>query len=109
MFIILGAYQWMSSGGDKTNLQAARDKVINALIALIILLSVFAILNLVGQVFGINLTSFSIPTIGGDGGWTGGGGGPSGGYSCVNVGGNQECVSDPDSSMGWQECVNTCF
>ncbi|MBU0570385.1 pilin, partial [Patescibacteria group bacterium] len=56
---ILGAIKWMTAGGDKANVQIAREKVTQALVGLSILLSIFVILNLVGYFFNIeSLRSF---------------------------------------------------
>jgi hypothetical protein len=77
--LLIGAIQWITSGGDKAAIEAARGKVISGLVGIVILFSLFAILALVGDFFGINLTIFdlsvlrvgSIPS-----GGSGGSGGP---------------------------------
>ena len=61
--LIIGAYRWMSGGRDKGYLQEARERVFNAVVALVILFSVFAIMNLIGELFGINLVQLKVPTI----------------------------------------------
>lgn len=53
--MMIGAIQWITSGGDKAGLEAARGKLANALIGIIILLSIFAIMKFVGDFIGINL------------------------------------------------------
>lgn len=61
MFMLLwGGIQWITSGGDKTNYEAARQKITNALIGLLVLFSFFAILNLVECFFGIGLRRITI-------------------------------------------------
>ncbi|HUW21183.1 MAG TPA: hypothetical protein VMW41_00810 [Candidatus Bathyarchaeia archaeon] len=60
---ILGAYRWISGGHDKSYIQEARDRVSHAIIGLVILFSVFAIIRLIGDIFGLNLMKLSIPTI----------------------------------------------
>lgn len=61
MFILLlGGIQWITSGGDKVNYEAARQKITNALVGLLILFSFFAILNLVECFFGIGLRRITI-------------------------------------------------
>jgi len=56
LFIMLiGAIQWITSGGDKAALEGARGKITNAIIGIIILFSVFAILKIVEDFFGINI------------------------------------------------------
>ena len=58
--LLLGAVQWISSGGDKGAVEAARGKITNALIGLVVLFSLYAIITLVGRFFGVNLTFFNL-------------------------------------------------
>lgn len=61
--IMLGGIQWITSGGDKTSVEAARGRVTSAVIGLVILLSVFAIVIAVEYFFSVNLTSFNLEDI----------------------------------------------
>lgn len=63
--LIIGAIQWISSGGDKQTVETARGKVTNAIIGLIILFAVFAILQLINTFFKIQILNFTLPTLGG--------------------------------------------
>jgi len=58
--IILGAIQWMSSSGDKQALEGAKGRISNALVGLVILLSVFAIVKLIEYFFGISILTLDI-------------------------------------------------
>lgn len=58
--IILGAIAWISSGGDKTAIENARNKITNALIGIFILFSVFALFAIVETFFGVNILSIDI-------------------------------------------------
>jgi len=58
--LILGAIQWISSGGDKQALEGARGRVTNAIIGLVILFSLFAVLNLIQTFFGISIMTLDI-------------------------------------------------
>ncbi len=62
MFII-GGIRWITSGGDKAAMEGSHSQVTNALIGLAILLSAFAIIQLIGSIFGISLTEIKLPTI----------------------------------------------
>ena len=63
-FILLsGAIRWITAGGDKTNIESARKTIANALIGLVILLSIFAIISLIGEIFGVTLLKIKIPTL----------------------------------------------
>lgn len=58
--LIMGAIQWISSGGDKEGLSSARGKITNAIIGIIILFSVFAIINLIEIFFNIKILTLDI-------------------------------------------------
>lgn len=57
---ISGAVSWISAGGDKGKVEAAKDKVTKGLIGLVIMLFVFAIVNVIGCVIGINILEAEI-------------------------------------------------
>lgn len=61
--LITGAIQWISSGGDKQAVEAARGKVSNALIGLVILFAVFAIIQLLNTFFDIHLLQLTLPKL----------------------------------------------
>lgn len=58
--MIIGAIQWVSSGGDKAAIESARGKITNALVGVVILFSLFAVLKLIGDFFGINIMSLDL-------------------------------------------------
>jgi hypothetical protein len=58
--LITGAIQWVSSGGDKQALEVAKGKITNALIGIVILFSIFAIINLIERFFGIPILTLDI-------------------------------------------------
>ena len=58
--MIIGAIQWISSGGDKTAIEGARGKIVNALVGFVILLSLFALLKVIEGFFGIDILILDI-------------------------------------------------
>lgn len=52
---IIGGYQWIASGGDKNNLEQARDKIINSIIGLIIVVVAWIIVGLIGKLLGLDI------------------------------------------------------
>lgn len=58
--LLIGAIQWITSGGDKAAAEAARGKITNAIVGLVILLSLFAIIQLLETFFGISLMQLDI-------------------------------------------------
>jgi hypothetical protein len=60
VFMILwGAWDWIVSGGEKDKVAAARNKITNAIIGMIILAVSFAIIGVLGQFLGFEF--FKIP------------------------------------------------
>ena len=67
VYLLLGAFNWITSGGDKAKLESARDMITQAIVGIIIVAAAWAIMKLVGQFVGIDLGTDSIklpiPTI----------------------------------------------
>lgn len=63
IYLITGAFHWITSGGDKASLESARNKIIHALVGLVIVAAAWAIMTLVAQFFGLDFTSLPIPSI----------------------------------------------
>lgn len=59
-FLILGGIQWITSGGDKAGMEAARNKITHAIVGLIIVASAWAIMMLVQNFLGISIIGGSI-------------------------------------------------
>lgn len=64
IFFMTGAIHWITSGGDKANLENARNKIIHALVGLIVIASAWAIMLVVGDFFGLDFKRLPIPSIG---------------------------------------------
>jgi len=66
LFLILGGIQWITSGGDKAGMEAARNRITAAIVGLIIVAAAWAVMILVGQFIGFDLLKsggIKIPTI----------------------------------------------
>lgn len=63
-YLVFGGVQWITSGGDKASLEAARNKIIHALVGLVIVASTWAVITLVAEFFGLKFEKLPIPTIG---------------------------------------------
>lgn len=61
--LILGAYKWLTSSGDKTKLETAREQIVQALVGLLLLASIWAVITLVTTFLGIQFPIFKLPTI----------------------------------------------
>lgn len=53
--ITIGGFNWLTSGGDKNNLENARNRITHAFIGLIIVVAGWGILALAGQFFGYDI------------------------------------------------------
>ena len=78
--LLIGGIQYTTSGGDKAASEAARGRITNAIIGIVIMLSIFALISLVELFFGTNLLriDFGPLHIGGSSGGSGSGSGGGG-------------------------------
>lgn len=62
--LITGGIKWITSNGDEKKLATARSQITNALVGLFLILSSYAILNLIELLFGIKiLDGLHIPSL----------------------------------------------
>jgi hypothetical protein len=61
--LIIGAIQWISSGGDKQALEGARTRISNALIGIVILFATFAIIRVLEFFFKISILSLDLSVL----------------------------------------------
>lgn len=61
VMLIWGAFEWITSGGDKESVGKARNRIINALIGLAVLAVAFALARVGAQFLGINLLELPVP------------------------------------------------
>lgn len=63
VMLVWGAFEWITSGGDKDHVASARNRIVNALIGLAVLSVTFALAKAFGQFLGFDITqSIPIPT-----------------------------------------------
>lgn len=55
IFLIYGGIMWITSGGDKSKISAARSRLTFAIIGLVVALGSFFIVNVIGYIFNIKL------------------------------------------------------
>ncbi len=60
--LIWGAFEWITSGGDKEAVGKARNRIINALIGLAVLAVAFALFQVASQFLGFDILNVNIPT-----------------------------------------------
>lgn len=52
---LTAGYLWINSGGDKHNLEIARDRILNNIIGLIVVIATWVIMGVVGKIFGLDI------------------------------------------------------
>jgi len=60
--LVLGGVRWITSRGDKAEVEGARNQITHALIGLVIIFVAWAIIQLVGTLFDVNLLQLTLPT-----------------------------------------------
>lgn len=62
LYLVWGGIEWLTSGGDKSKYEAARDRITAALIGLAIVSAAWAVMQLVSFFFGIDITNLKFPS-----------------------------------------------
>lgn len=62
LYLVLGGLQWITSGGDKAGMEAARNKITQAIVGLVIVAAAYAVMLLITQFLGLELGDLSLPT-----------------------------------------------
>ena len=62
IYLVIGGIQWLTSGGDKATVAAAKGRLTNAFIGLIIIVLVLVIINLINAIFGLDILHPTLPT-----------------------------------------------
>lgn len=63
IFLIIGAFQWIMSGGDKEAVGKARQRITHALIGLAILVLAFVIAQVIQSILGVNILNVDLPRL----------------------------------------------
>lgn len=62
IYLTMGGIQWLTSGGEKTAVAAARDRMTAAFIGLMIIVFVIVVINLINYIFGLDILHPTLPT-----------------------------------------------
>lgn len=63
-FLVYGGIKWITSGGDKGKVEAARGTIVAALVGLVLVFLSYFVINLVAQFFGLGgLNNFILPVL----------------------------------------------
>jgi hypothetical protein len=62
-YLVWGGIQWITAGGDKANIEAARGRISNALVGMAVIAAAWAVMQLVQYLFGFSvLGGVTFPT-----------------------------------------------
>ena len=61
--LLMGGIQWITAGGDKDAIEKSKRRVVNSLIGLTIVFSVYVVVLIIETLFGVNIRQFNIPNI----------------------------------------------
>lgn len=62
-FLVYGGIKWITSGGDKTAVEGARNTIVAAIVGLVIVFLSYFILNIILGFFGLELGKLELPTV----------------------------------------------
>jgi hypothetical protein len=65
IFLLIGGISWITSNGEKSQLESARNKITHALIGLIIVAAGYSVFTLAGKFIGVDPKKITIPTFDG--------------------------------------------
>ncbi len=64
IYLITGGIAWLTSEGDKSKLESARNRITNAIIGIVIVAASWALFTLAGQFIGIQVGQIPFPVMG---------------------------------------------
>lgn len=62
IYLVFGAFEWITAGGDKEKVKQARQRIMNGIIGMAILTASFAIMTFLKVLFGFDLLNIVWPT-----------------------------------------------
>jgi len=57
LYFIMGAFRWVTAGGDIKHIEAARGQILNALIGFVLVVIGWFFVRLIGQIMGIDIVN----------------------------------------------------
>lgn len=63
LYLLYGGVKWITSKGEKTEIESARNHIVAALVGLVIVILAIFLVSIVLGAFGINWTDLKIPKI----------------------------------------------
>jgi len=63
VFLVIGGLKWITSGGDKSAVESARNTIIAAIIGLVIAFLAYLIINIVLGLLGLSFSTLVLPQL----------------------------------------------
>ncbi len=63
LYLVFGAFRWLTAGDNKGQVESARSTITQALIGIVLLASIFAIGRIVGTLLGLQCNGLSFPDV----------------------------------------------
>lgn len=63
LYLLWGGIQWITAGGDKDGIEKGRRKIIQAMVGLGIVFSVYVVVAIINTVFDLDIMQFTIPRL----------------------------------------------
>ena len=63
VYLVWGGIQWMTSGGEKSAVASARERISAAFVGLLIVLAAWAVVTLLEYLFGFSILKFEFPKL----------------------------------------------
>lgn len=55
LFFVLGAYGWITAGGDAGKVDSSRNQMVNGVIGLVVVIMAYGLIGLIGSILGLDL------------------------------------------------------
>lgn len=55
VYFVMAAFSWITAGGDSGKLSTARDKMVQGVLGLIIIIAAYSLIGLIGGIIGLDL------------------------------------------------------
>jgi hypothetical protein len=55
VYFFLGAFEWITSGGDSGKVEQARNKILHATLGLIVMVVAYSVIGIIGKLIGLDL------------------------------------------------------
>lgn len=55
VYFFMGAFSWVTSGGDKGKTEKAREQITQGVLGLVLIIAAYAIIGLIGSIIGLDI------------------------------------------------------